>query len=119
MVPVVVTETSAFGTDEVRARWLESSVAEVRRLRGQGIPILGYTWFPMLTMIDWKYRLGRKPREAYRIDLGLYTCHEPGDPGAGRWKPTPLVEQLRGYVRDPVRAVGHLVPAQQSQESRP
>ena len=115
--PVIVTETSAFGTDEVRARWLEGSVAEVRRLRSQGVPILGYTWFPMLTMIDWKYRLGRKPREAYRIELGLYTSRDPGDPGAGRWKPTPLVGKLRAYVNDPVRSVGPLVPAAASQES--
>ena len=114
---MIVTETSAFGTDEVRARWLEGSVAEVRRLRGQGVPILGYTWFPMLTMIDWKYRLGRKPREAYRIELGLYTSRDPGDPGAGRWKPTPLVEKLRAFVEDPARAVGPLVPAGASQES--
>ncbi|MDP9121203.1 MAG: family 1 glycosylhydrolase [Acidobacteriota bacterium] len=108
--PILVTETSARGAVEVRSRWLSASVAAVRRLREEGVPVLGYTWFPLFTMIDWRYRFGRRPLATYRLDLGLYTLTPGGwDRGGGeRWKPTPLVEQFRGYVADPESAVGPL-----------
>ena len=60
-LPIMVTETSAQGDETVRARWLEASVAAIRVLRSRGIPVLGYTWFPLFTMIDWRYRFGRGP----------------------------------------------------------
>jgi beta-glucosidase/6-phospho-beta-glucosidase/beta-galactosidase len=102
-VPVIVTETSAKGSDHVRARWLEASVAAVKCLREQGVPVLGYTWFPMFTMIDWRYRYGREPLERYRLELGMYTLA----PDAGsRWRPTPLVEQYRSYINAPQQAIG-------------
>jgi beta-glucosidase/6-phospho-beta-glucosidase/beta-galactosidase len=109
-VPVMVTETSARGSEEVRARWLEASVGTIRELRGRGVPVVGYTWFPLFTMIDWRYRFGRGPLAEYYLDLGLYSL---GDPeGPGRWRATPLVEQYRSYVADPDSSVGNLgVPA--------
>ena len=107
-VPIIVTETSARGDLEIRARWLESSVAAIRQLRSNGIPVLGYTWFPLFTMIDWKYRFGRGPVEEYRLDLGLYTLSRNGGP---RWEGTPLVEQFRSYVNDPEETIGSLITA--------
>jgi len=104
--PVMVTETSAKGPVEVRARWLDASVAAIRHLRGEGIPVLGYTWFPLFTMIDWRYRFGKRPVEDFRLDLGLYTLAEEGS--GSRWTPTPLVDQFRAFVSDPEAAVGAL-----------
>jgi beta-glucosidase len=101
-VPIMITETSARGATSVRSRWLETSLAAVKRLREQGIPIIGYTWFPMYTMIDWRYRYGRRPVEDYRLELGFYSLND-GDP---RWRATPLVDQWRGYVADPARSIG-------------
>jgi beta-glucosidase/6-phospho-beta-glucosidase/beta-galactosidase len=101
--PIIITETSAKGGERARARWLEASVAAVKQVRGQGVPVLGYTWFPMFTMIDWRYRYGREPWEAYRLELGLYTLAPGGEP---RWRPTPLVERYRGYINDPQQAIG-------------
>lgn len=103
-IPIMITETSAFGKDAVRSQWLETSVAAVKRLRGQGVPVLGYTWFPMFTMIDWRYRTGRKPLEQYRIELGLYTYNADGP----RWRDTVLVEQFCDYVSNPQEAIGVL-----------
>lgn len=105
-VPIMVTETSARGSEEVRARWLEASVTAVRQLRAEAVPVVGYTWFPLFTMIDWRYRFGRGPVEEYRLDLGLYTLDESSDT---RWRPTPLVEQFRSYVADPDGAIGPLL----------
>jgi beta-glucosidase len=107
-VPIMVTETSARGDEAIRARWLEASVAAIRGLRGRGVPVLGYTWFPLFTMIDWRYRFGRGPLEEYRLELGLYTL---GAPGEARWRPTPLVEQFRSYVTDPEGSIGPLLGA--------
>ncbi|MFL6211631.1 MAG: family 1 glycosylhydrolase [Pyrinomonadaceae bacterium] len=105
-VPIMITETSAFGAEELRARWLKSSVEAVKYLRSQRIPVLGYTWFPMCTMIDWRYRHGTAPKEQYRIELGLYVLDESG--AHGRWSPTPLVEQLRTYINNPNDSIGPL-----------
>jgi beta-glucosidase len=103
-VPILITETSAKGAVGVRSRWLETSVAAIHRLRAEGVPVLGYTWFPLFTMIDWRYRYGKRPVEDYRLDLGLYTLASEGS--GHRWEPTPLVEQFRRYVADPEGAVG-------------
>lgn len=103
--PIMITETSAKGNEALRARWLTRSLADIKQLRAGGVPVLGYTWFPLFTMVDWRYRTGRKPIEHYYIDLGLYTL------GAGdgpRWRPTPLVEQFRRAIADPVASIGPL-----------
>jgi len=103
-LPIMVTETSARGDVAVRSRWLTASVAAVKQLRSAGIPVIGYTWFPLFTMIDWRYRFGRGPLQDYRLDLGLFTLDGPH----GRWAATPLVEQFNRYVNDPATAVGRL-----------
>jgi beta-glucosidase len=105
-VPIMVTETSARGDETIRARWLEASVAAIRGLRGRGVPVLGYTWFPLFTMIDWRYRFGRGPLEEYRLELGLYTLDDSSE--GARWRATPLVEQFRGYASDPEASIGPL-----------
>jgi beta-glucosidase len=102
--PVMITETSAFGREEVRSHWLEASVAAIRNLRQQAVPVIGYTWFPLFTMIDWRYRFGRGPVERYRLELGLYRLNDSKD--GGRWAATPLVDQLRSYINHPAEAVG-------------
>jgi beta-glucosidase/6-phospho-beta-glucosidase/beta-galactosidase len=107
-VPIMITETSAFGPEEVRSRWLEASVAAIKKLREQGVPVIGYTWFPLFTMIDWRYRFGRGPIEEYRLELGLYQMND--GIGKGRWAATPSAGQLRGYINNPGEAVGSLIP---------
>jgi beta-glucosidase len=107
--PVMITETSAFGEDILRARWLGASLAAVRQMRERGVPVIGYTWFPMFTMIDWKYRFGKAPAERYRIELGMYRLSDA--PDAPRWLTTPLVEEWKRYVADPSEAVGTLATA--------
>lgn len=102
-LPIMVTETSAFG-DDMRRRWLQSSIAAIRDLRARGIPVIGYTWFPLFTMIDWRYRYGSGPASAYRIDLGLYRLN--GE--HSRWEPTPLADEYRQCAAAGNDAVGAL-----------
>jgi hypothetical protein len=90
-------------------RWLQSSLAAVKHLRQSGVPVLGYTWFPLTTMIDWRYRYGTRPPLDYRIDLGLYRLDAEGQ---RPWQPTPLAEQLRASIRNSEEAVGILAHPQ-------
>lgn len=104
-VPIMITETSEYGSDLLRSRWLDCSIRAIKDLRAIGVPVLGYTWFPLYTMIDWSYRTGEAPIANYRMELGLYTL---GEDGAKRWHATPLVEQYRTYISDPEAAIGPL-----------
>ena len=109
-VPIMITETSAVGSDEVRQRWLESSVSMIRDLRTGGVPVIGYTWFPLFTMIDWRYRFAQEPLEDFYLELGLYRLNrEANDP---RWIPTPLVEQIKRFISESKQSVGDLATPQ-------
>ncbi len=63
--PVAITETSTNSTLEVRGRWLRDSLAAIPRLRQAGIPLVGYTWWPLFDLIDWVYRAGARPVEDF------------------------------------------------------
>jgi beta-glucosidase/6-phospho-beta-glucosidase/beta-galactosidase len=105
-VPVMITETSAKDSEEVRSAWLRASLAMIKQLRANGVPVLGYTWFPMFTMVDWRYRWERGPLDKYLIDLGVYQlANEAGK----RWRTLPLAAELRHNIEHPYEAVGDLV----------
>jgi beta-glucosidase/6-phospho-beta-glucosidase/beta-galactosidase len=105
-VPVMITETSAVGSDEVRQRWLKSSVSMIRDLRSHGVPVVGYTWFPLFTMIDWRYRFSQEPLENFYLELGLYKLNR--DSKGPRWLETPIVNQFKSFIASPKKSVGDL-----------
>jgi beta-glucosidase/6-phospho-beta-glucosidase/beta-galactosidase len=70
--PIAITETSVRGSAEDKIRWMRDSLDSARRLRTEGIDIRGYTWFPALEMVDWKYRTGTGSFSDYRLDLGFW-----------------------------------------------
>jgi beta-glucosidase len=107
-VPVVITETSARDSEEARSGWLHSSLAMVKQLRSEGVPVLGYTWFPLFTMVDWRYRWERGPVEKYMIDLGMYQLDQHANGSGSRWKAYPLAQDFRNYINNPEQAIGHL-----------
>ena len=100
----MVTETSATGSHLERTRWMVETLAAVREARAAGIPVVGYTWFPMFTMIEWKYRWSRKGLEHHLLHLGLWdvTARE----GRLDRDATPLVDTYRRFATDPHTAVG-------------
>lgn len=71
-VPVMVTETSASGTMARRLAWLKDATLGVARARAGGVPVVGLTWFPVFTMIDWRYRRSRRPVDQHLLHLGLW-----------------------------------------------
>ena len=106
-IPLMVTETSVGGPDENKIAWLERSVADVRRLRAEGFPIIGYTWWPVIDHLDWDgamlhqtghihpvgiYRLERRPDGTLeRLPTGLRDAYRPLIAG-GNATAGPLVE---------------------------
>lgn len=99
--PVMVTETSSLGGLAAREQWMDGTVNGMFSLREQGVPVIGYTWFPMFTMIDWAYRKGRRPLASYLIHLGLYDAAYDAD-GVLRRQRTPLVDRFRSHMARPV-----------------
>jgi len=110
-VPVMITETSARDSEEYRIAWLKNSLGMIKDLRERGVPVLGYTWFPLFTMIDWRYRTGRRARNDYLIELGLYHGKAGADDRV-EYIPTDLVDAIRSYTLDPDAAIGELRMAQ-------
>lgn len=75
-LPIMVTETSDVGRVEDRARWMDASVMAVARLRSAGVPVIGYTWFPVFSHGDWRWRRGPHSRDAYWCHMGLWDIDE-------------------------------------------
>jgi beta-glucosidase/6-phospho-beta-glucosidase/beta-galactosidase len=106
--PLFVTETASTGRR--RRAWLEGSVAAVRRLRAEGIPVVGYTWWPLFSLVAWAYRQGLRPREEYVLRMGLYELDLALGAGLAR-RTTPLVDAYRALASAGAAPVGRLAPA--------
>ena len=104
-MPMIITETSANRNMAGRAQWMDETLATVRTLRAQGIPVVGYTWFPLFTMVDWAYRRGRHPLKDYLIHLGLYDSAFDSK-GILRRRKTPLVKRYQGHIANPMPQIG-------------
>ena len=89
-LPLAITETSIEGTDAVRGGWLRDSVAEVARLRAEGVDLRGYTWWPLFDFVDWSWAAGGANVEEFVVALPagdsveLAPAPSLGDPRAGK-----------------------------------
>jgi beta-glucosidase/6-phospho-beta-glucosidase/beta-galactosidase len=72
-VPLMITETSVYGSSEEKSQWLMDSVEAVTELKREGLHMVGYTWFPLIDMIDWNYRVEEGRKEDFLMNLGLLT----------------------------------------------
>ncbi len=101
--PVFVSETASVGSIKRRAAWLEDSVAAVARLRKCGVPLVGYTWWPLFALVTWAYRQGSHPPGYYLKQMGLWVLD-----GELRRVRTSLVDQFRALADGGVETVGRL-----------
>lgn len=87
--PVMHTETNTFDPEQAPT-WLWKQWINVLRMRSDGVPVLGFTWYSLIDQIDWDsglaelnnnviacglYDLDRKPRpvsDAYKMLLREY-----------------------------------------------
>lgn len=96
-MPMMITETSARRDVNGRAQWMDETISAVASARAEGIPVTGYTWFPMMTMIDWEYRRTEEPLADYLLHLGLWDATF-DEGGVLQRQPTALVDKFRRYV---------------------
>jgi beta-glucosidase/6-phospho-beta-glucosidase/beta-galactosidase len=59
--PIFVSETASVGSVRRRADWLSDSIAAIGRLRARGVPLVGYTWWPLFG-ISMRNCSGFRPR---------------------------------------------------------
>lgn len=100
--PLMVTETASLG--KRRQEWMDQSVEAVRRLRADGIPVVGYTWWPLFSIVSWAYQQGNKELSDYMVDLGLWDL----DANLNRIE-TPLANSYRELAAGGTRWVGNIV----------
>ncbi len=75
-IPLMLTETSFYGDECERLQWLDQTVCDVQRLRSEGIPMIGYTWWPLVDHIDWD---GAMLHQIGRIhNVGIYRLRREG-----------------------------------------
>lgn len=96
--PLFVTETSATGDFTARALWMSETVDAVRLAREKGVQVVGYTWFPIITMVDWQYRTSKKPMEEFLLHLGLWDSKLDANGVLVRHS-TPLVDDYGDWIR--------------------
>ncbi len=99
--PLWISETASVGPVRRRKAWLDDSLTAVRDLRAEGVPMVGYTWWPLFALVTWGYRQGTKAPAEYLRQMGLWDL----DAGLER-VPTPLVDAFRGLVAGGSAAVG-------------
>jgi len=113
--PVFISETASSGTVQRRAAWLDGSVAAVRQARGHGVPLIGYTWWPLFALVTWGYREGRKAPHRYLKQMGLWDLR-PSARGLERVR-TRLVDRYRELAASGVQHVGPIVRIDEAQRA--
>jgi hypothetical protein len=64
-LPLFVSETSTEGDDARRVAWLDASTTAIAELRADGVPVRGFTWWPLFDFVDWAHACGGRPIEEF------------------------------------------------------
>jgi beta-glucosidase len=108
--PVMITETASVGSVKRRLAWLEDSLIAVRNLREAGVPLVGYTWWPLFALVSWGYREGHLELRSYLMQMGLWDL-KPYEQGRLERVRTPVADAYRRAVDGRSDAVGQLSPS--------
>jgi hypothetical protein len=102
----MVTETSRGGPLADRREWLAQSLGSVQRMRADGVPVIGYTWFPFLALFDWLYREASTPADEFLIQMGLVDLARL--PGGGQLvrQPTEALGDFRTATKEGMPPIG-------------
>jgi beta-glucosidase/6-phospho-beta-glucosidase/beta-galactosidase len=93
-LPVMHTETNIIEPNSVR--WLQTQWANVRRLKRDGIPIYGFTWYSLTNQVDWDSAL-RKDNGNINV-LGLYDLDRKIQPVGDAYKT--LIKQWKTVLEN-------------------
>jgi beta-glucosidase/6-phospho-beta-glucosidase/beta-galactosidase/glycosyltransferase involved in cell wall biosynthesis len=118
-IPLMLTETSVEGQPINREIWLETNVEHIRRLREEGVPMLGMIWWPMLDQIDWDGALTHRIGKVHEV--GLWHLQRQSDGSLARVA-TPLVKQFKQIIESGEEQIGKLEkishPSPEAQEEQ-
>ena len=106
-VPIMITETNCYGDDDERRQWLKFTVEDIRALRQEGIPVIGYTWWPLLDHLDWDGALLHRVGRIHNVGIYRLERREHGE--LVRVK-TPLADDYLKIIQQGAEAVGELRP---------
>jgi beta-glucosidase/6-phospho-beta-glucosidase/beta-galactosidase len=87
-LPVMHTETNLADVQHAPA-WLKKEWANVHRLKQDGVPILGFTWYSLTDQVDWDTTL--RQDNGHVNPLGLYDLDR---------KIRPVGETYRELIKD-------------------
>ena len=102
-VPMTISEIATSGSIARRAAWLARSVDAVRTVRAEGIPLAGYTWWPMFALVTWAWRQGWRDVASHLLQMGLWDL----DTELNRIH-TPLVDAYRALAGSSSDSAGPL-----------
>lgn len=105
--PMMIGETAGRGRVARRLAWLRESTEGVRRLRARGVPLIGYTWWPVYDLVAWAYQHSYAPLGRFVVPMGLWGL----DPDTLDRHPTPLVDAYADLARGGADAAGLLASA--------
>jgi beta-glucosidase/6-phospho-beta-glucosidase/beta-galactosidase len=103
--PIFVSETASLGSVKRRGDWLTDSIKSTRRAREKGIPLVGYTWWPLFALVTWAYRQGKHPPAYYLKQMGLWDLEADAKSDLRRIRTT-LVDRYQDFVAGGARSVG-------------
>ncbi|KQO65152.1 family 1 glycosylhydrolase [Curtobacterium sp. Leaf261] len=95
-LPIVITETSIEGSDQVRSDWVLDSAETVRELVDEGVDVRGYTWWPVFDFVDWSYASGGRNVEEFGVDAAVVDARRQAVSGSGA--KTPFLRRM-GLIR--------------------
>src|SRR5581483_8118990 len=88
-----------------REIWLETCVDDIKRLREEGVPMLGLVWWPMVDQLDWDGALTHRIGKIHEV--GLFNLKRKPDGSLARHA-SPLVKNFKQFVESKEEAVGKL-----------
>ncbi|MBC7923450.1 MAG: glycoside hydrolase family 1 protein [Ferruginibacter sp.] len=86
--PVMHTETNTFDAEE-NPTWLWKQWINIMRLRADGVPVVGFTWYSLTDQIDWDIALAEKRGQVN--ECGLYDLNR---------KPRPVAAAYRSLLEE-------------------
>ena len=86
--PVMHTETNTFDAD-FAPTWLWKQWINILRMRADGVPVLGFTWYSLIDQVDWDSELTEKKGNVN--ECGLFDMDR---------KPRPVSEAYRQIIKE-------------------
>ena len=86
--PMMHTETNTFDPEQAKS-WIWKQWINILRMRQEGVPVLGFTWYSLTDQIDWDTQLAEK--NGFVNACGLFDLDR---------KPRPVCDCYRALLRE-------------------